>query len=106
MTEQSPYIIELNVEGMSCTNCSLGIKNALEKQGFTNVNADFTMDEVTFETLDESLVPKAMKKIESLGYTVADRKQRAAGEHSKGLSLIEKKFWFTAIFTVPLVLPR
>ncbi len=104
MTEQSPYIIELNVEGMSCTNCSLGIKNALEKQGFTNVNADFTMDEVTFETLDESLVPKAMKKIESLGYTVADRKQRAAGEHSKGLSLIEKKFWFTAIFTVPLVL--
>jgi P-type Cu+ transporter len=99
-----PNIVELKVEGMSCTNCSLGIKKALEKQGFTNVDVDFTTDDVRFETLDLELISEAVKKIESLGYKVSDRNEIKENEKPKGLSLIEKKFWFTAIFTVPLVL--
>jgi P-type Cu+ transporter len=50
MENKSLQIIELKVEGMSCTNCSLGIKKALEKQGLNDVYADFTTDEVRFET--------------------------------------------------------
>jgi P-type Cu+ transporter len=101
---KASLVIELKVEGMTCTNCTLGIKKALEKQGFTNVDADFTTDDVRFETHDPKLIPEAIKRIEGLGYKVTDRNEIKENEASKGLSPIEKKFWFTAIFTVPLVL--
>jgi Cu+-exporting ATPase len=106
MQNKSLQVIELKVEGMSCTNCSLGIKKALEKHGFTGVDADFTTNDVNFETTDESRIDKAVKIIESLGYKVASRKEENLDEkpEKKGLSSIEKKFWFTAIFTVPLIL--
>jgi P-type Cu+ transporter len=103
MSEHLFKTIELKVEGMSCTNCALGIKKSLEKEGFSNVSADFTTDAVRFELTDDSRLPLAVKRIESLGYSVVMPKE---GEEQKkvGLSSIEKKFWFTAIFTVPLVL--
>ncbi|TVQ86879.1 MAG: cadmium-translocating P-type ATPase [Bacteroidetes bacterium] len=106
MQNKSSQVIELKVEGMSCTNCSLGIKKALEKQGFTGVDADFTTDDVRFETNNESNLSQAVKTIESLGYKVAFRKEDSLDDkpEKKGLSSIEKKFWFTAVFTVPLIL--
>jgi P-type Cu+ transporter len=102
-TNKASLVVELNVEGMSCTNCSLGIKKALEKSGFENVDANFTTDEVTFETNDKDLIPVAVQKIEGLGYRVSERNDIPESKKG-GLSLIEKKFWFTAIFTVPLIL--
>ncbi len=106
MENKLPNIIELKVEGMSCTNCTLGIKKALEKKGFESVEADFTTDDVRFETPDESRVGDAVKTIEGLGYKVTFRKDELYDEkpQKKGLSAIEKKFWFTAIFTVPLIM--
>lgn len=89
---------------MSCTNCALGIKKSLEKEGFANVNADFTTDLVTFELTDESRLPLAVKRIESLGYSVALPNEGEEKKKKSGLSSIEKKFWFSAIFTVPLIL--
>ncbi|MFW5757094.1 MAG: heavy metal translocating P-type ATPase [Bacteroidota bacterium] len=100
--------IEFKVEGMSCTNCSLGIKKALEKKGYKNVNADFTNDDVSFD-LSEGLDKENAKKIiQDLGYSVSE-KEIESGEESakkvqKKLSPIEKKFWFSAVFTVPLIL--
>jgi len=104
MSEHLFKNIELKVEGMSCTNCALGIRKSLEKEGFANVNADFTTDRVTFELVDESRLPLAVKRIESLGYSVIFPKEGEKEQKKKGLSAIEKKFWFTAIFTVPLIL--
>ncbi|MEE4176212.1 MAG: cation-translocating P-type ATPase [Bacteroides sp.] len=103
MAEQLFKNIELKVEGMSCTNCALGIKKSLEKEGFANVSADFTTDTVRFELPDEGRLPLAVRRIESLGYSVVRPKE---GEEKKkdGLSSIEKKFWFSLIFTVPLIL--
>jgi len=98
---------ELKVEGMSCTNCALGIKKALEKQGFTKVDADFTTDEVRFETLEERSIPKAITTIEGLGYKVVIENNEPANQKKGiigGLSSIEKKFWFSVIFTLPLVI--
>jgi len=99
-------IIELKVEGMSCTNCSLGIKKALEKKGFTNVDADFTTDDVQFTTDDPLKINDAISIIKKLGYQVSTKEENDSTPTSdkKGLSPIEKKFWFTAIFTIPLVL--
>lgn len=91
------------MEGMSCTNCALGIRKTLEKEGFENVFADFTTDMVSFDLQDAPRIDLARKRIESLGYQVKE----TLGEEqlsSHGLSAIEKKFWFTAVFTVPLVL--
>ncbi len=98
--------IELKVEGMSCTNCSLGIKKALEKQGLNEVYADFTTDEVRFQTDNPEKVVKAVKTIKGLGYDVSYRRDEAEQEETqkKGLSNIEKKFWFSALFTLPLLL--
>ena len=96
--------VNLKVEGMSCTNCALGIKKVLEKEGFSNIEADFTTDEVQFEIADRAMIPLAVKRIESLGYKVKDMVDEQTGAEKKGLSTIEKKFWFTAIFTVPLIL--
>jgi len=95
--------VSYNVEGMSCTNCALGIQRSLEKEGFHNVNVDFSSGEVQLEVADEARLPLAIKRIEDLGYKVKDRTD-GEDDQKKGLAPIEKKFWFTAIFTVPLIL--
>ncbi|MFO7999564.1 MAG: cation-translocating P-type ATPase [Bacteroidales bacterium] len=103
MTAPNIQTITLKVEGMSCTNCALGISRTLEKDGFANINADFTNAEVQLDVLDESQLASAIKRIESLGYKVAGRADRDAPAR-KGLSSIEKKFWVSAFFTLPLLL--
>lgn len=103
MSDQFFKPVAYHVEGMSCTNCALGIRRTLEKEGFHNVSADFATGEVHFEVADESRLPLAVKRIESLGYHVNDVIE--TGQVSKkGLAPIEKKFWFTAVFTIPLIL--
>ncbi|MFW5687425.1 MAG: heavy metal translocating P-type ATPase [Bacteroidota bacterium] len=105
MENKNLHITELRVEGMSCTNCSLGVKKALEKQGFEEVDADFTLKEVRFGTYNQDRIDKAIKTIEDLGYKVILPKDTTEEQkpRSIGMSTIEKKFWFTAIFTIPLI---
>ncbi len=95
--------VTLKVDGMTCTNCALGIQRSLEREGLHQVSADFTSGEVRFEVMDDGQRSLAAKRIESLGYRVTDAASPHAGE-SPGMAPIEKKFWFTAIFTVPLIL--
>ncbi|NCC47045.1 MAG: cation-translocating P-type ATPase, partial [Bacteroidia bacterium] len=95
--------IRLNVEGMHCTNCALGVRRTLEKEGFSNVFADFASNEVKIDVEDQGKIDLAVKAIQSLGYTVSLDSDEVS-EKKPGLSSIEKKFWFSAIFTVPLVL--
>ncbi len=103
MSEHLFKTVAFKVKGMSCTNCALGIRHVLEKEGFHKVTADFTTGEVRFEAADESRLPLAVRRIESLGYTVESALDRE-GIPKKGMASIEKKFWFTAVFTLPLVL--
>jgi P-type Cu+ transporter len=95
--------VTLRVEGMSCTNCALGITRTLEKDGFTNIVADFAADEVRLDVAEEAQVQQAIQRIESLGYKASLQVEQPASD-KKRMSPIEKKFWFSAIFTVPLVL--
>ncbi len=101
MTNKTYKPISLKVSGMTCSNCALGVRKQLEKEGFTNVDVNFTSGDVRFETTDESLAGTAKTKIEELGYKVQDTDSTA--EPKKGLSMIEKKFWFSFVLTVPLV---
>ncbi|RME18540.1 MAG: heavy-metal-associated domain-containing protein [Bacteroidetes bacterium] len=38
----------LRVGGMTCTGCATTVKNALEKEGATDVYVDFSMGEAVF----------------------------------------------------------
>ncbi len=103
MSEQTIKTIHLQVEGMHCTNCALGVRKTLEKDGFENISVDFATNDVRFDVADDSRIPIAVQHIKSLGYQVTERLDDTMPKAS-GLSSIEKKFWFTAVFTVPLVL--
>lgn len=103
MSDQLFKPVAYRVEGMTCTNCAMGVQRTLEKEGFREVSVDFASGDVRFKVADEGQLPLAVKRIESLGYKVQQQlDQNETGK--KGLSLIEKKFWFTAVFTIPLIL--
>lgn len=94
--------IILKVEGMTCTNCALSVHKQLEKEGFENVNVEVTTGEVSFDSEDENKIPLAKKRIEELGYKVVGRD--TSNKPGRGLSSIERKFWFSLVFTLPLVM--
>lgn len=94
--------ITFRVDGMHCTNCALGVRKALEKEGFTNIVADFASNEVSFD-VGRGLKPdRAAELIRSLGYRV--QTDRLHTQHPKVWFTIEKKFWVSFFFTLPLLL--
>ena len=58
--------IELEVSGMTCTNCSLTVSRTLEKSGLKDVNVNFATGEVTFEEANSSQVDQAITNINGL----------------------------------------
>lgn len=104
MNKPSIPIIELKVEGMNCTNCALGIRKALEKDGFQQVEVDFTSDSVQFASDGDADTQRAMHKIRQLGYKARFKNEDHVVTGFLGFSAVELKFWVTAIFTIPLVL--
>jgi Cu+-exporting ATPase len=92
--------ITLNVEGMTCANCALGIKKQLEKKGLDNVNVNFSTGEASYVNTSELTLNEIKASINGLGYKVLDNVKDDEGK----LSSIEKKFYFSLIFTVPLFL--
>jgi Cu+-exporting ATPase len=89
----------LKVEGMTCSNCAAGISKTLKKAGFEDAHASFSDGEVSFTMVQDHPKTEAIKRIESLGYSVADDDDK---ELHKGLSRIEKKFIFSLAFSLPL----
>jgi Cu+-exporting ATPase len=47
--ESNGALSELMVEGMSCSNCAMGVRKRLEKQGMAQVDVNFATGEVRFE---------------------------------------------------------
>lgn len=91
--------ITLNVEGMTCANCALGIKKQLEKKGLEEVSVNFSTGEASYVNTPKVNVEEVRASISSLGFKVVDEIVE-----EEGLSLIEKKFYFSLIFTIPLFL--
>jgi Cu+-exporting ATPase len=89
----------LAITGMTCANCALGIKKHLDKKGVKDVSVNFATNQATF-TNDEQYKPKAViNLINELGYKA---KMKTDEFEDSGISSIEKKFFFTLIFTLPL----
>jgi len=92
--------ITLKVEGMTCSNCAAGISKSLTKAGFKNAHASFSDGEVSFALNDEHTTEEAIDQIKSLGYNIVE----ADSAEDSGLSQIEKKFLFSLIFSLPLLI--
>ncbi|MBU3664067.1 MAG: heavy-metal-associated domain-containing protein [Bacteroidetes bacterium] len=73
--EKEATLSELMVEGMTCSNCAMGVRKRLEKQGLGQVDVNFATGEVRFEnSLNKPLVEIA-ESIEDLGYKVVSLNQ-------------------------------
>ncbi|GAB4205786.1 MAG: heavy metal translocating P-type ATPase [Bacteroidia bacterium] len=91
----------LKVGGMTCTGCAATVKNALEKEGATDVYVDFSMGEAVFQKPDTVPIEKFIKAIEKSGYIVKDEDEKNIHQHH------EKVRWFfivCALLTTPLLL--
>ena len=99
MAENSTNIT-LQIEGMDCTACALGITKTLQKKGLENVFVDFSTGEASFLLDDKSKLPLIIKSIDDLGYKVVDSK--SLEENEGKMSTIEKRFYFTLPFTIIL----
>ena len=85
--------IILQVEGMTCANCATGIKKHLESKGLAEVNVNFSTGEASCNFSNEHTEKQVENIIKKLGYSVLS----VAKE--KGLSKVEKYFYFTLLFT-------
>jgi P-type Cu+ transporter len=63
-------LIELNVEGMTCTNCAATVRRKLEKDGLQDINVNFASGEVTFKNSTELSIEQIISNIDDLGYHV------------------------------------
>lgn len=98
MSNQSATV-ELQISGMDCANCALGITRKLGKSGNTDVNVNFATGEASLLLGENCTVETVVKDIESLGYKVVSS---TGGEKLRWYETTEGKFWFCLVFTVPL----
>ncbi len=90
--------IKLQVEGMSCANCAAGIKKHLINKGLEDVNVNFSTGEASYKTSNQQTAKEVENIIKDLGYTI----KSAAKNNENKLSKVEKYFYFTLLFTLPL----
>lgn len=100
--------ITLQVEGMSCTSCSLGIVKTLENMGISDVKGNYATGEIMFKAKDEKEIELAVSTISIMGYKTSIpndevNNQSTSDFHSHDLDM-ERKFWITLPFTVILML--
>ena len=94
----------LLIDGMDCTNCALGIKKQLEKIGMQQVDVNFTTSEVHFSTETEEQTESAIERIVAMGYKIAANLSENDAPKNKKISDIVWKFYFSLLFTIPLLL--
>ncbi len=94
--------ITLQVEGMDCANCALGITKNLQKKGLEDVHVNFATGEATFVLEDKAKLQSIIDGIQGLGYTVIDAKTKAENEgkaiHCRKAFLLYASFYYCFVF--------
>ena len=88
---------KIQVHGMNCNNCAIGLKKHLEKKGFKNVNVNFSTAEASCNISNQNSIITLEKAIQQLGYSVIKESKK-----NPKLSKVEKYFYLTLFFTIPL----
>lgn len=91
----------VKVEGMTCTNCALSVTKSLEKLGLKNVQTDFIGGEAVFDKDDSVEFEEISIVLDKIGYKAVSSQEK---EKEQRFSPIEKKFFISLLFTVPLFL--
>lgn len=93
--------VDLEVEGMTCANCALGISRFLENKGLRDVYVNFATNEVRFDAPGQEIqLSDIVQGIEGLGYKVV----QSDVHRKKNWGDLEKKLVFSAILTLPLLM--
>ncbi len=69
-TKNQEQKVKFHIEGMSCTNCALGISKFLEKKGFEEVQVNFATGIVQIDIEGEAGIEEVKTNVEKLGYHV------------------------------------
>ncbi|MFM8917062.1 MAG: heavy metal translocating P-type ATPase, partial [Bacteroidota bacterium] len=97
----------LIVDGMTCSNCALGVSRILQQQGLHDVQVDFTTGDVSFEEISADQLPSIESKIRSLGYAVKSADLSTATENTQSTKFPgtkqEKMFLVCALLSLPLM---
>ena len=95
----SDKVIEMKVDGMTCSNCAASLSRFLNKKGLDNVYVNFSTKEVRFVRHEQDIQIDEIKAgIKKLGYEVVEEDQPS------NWWTLEKKLLISAIFTFPLLL--
>ncbi len=98
--------VKLDIEGMTCVNCALGLSKYLEKRGASDVNVSFADASATFQIEQETQLPELVEGIHKLGFKVLDEEDETNNVNAPKtfeLGLLGKVI-FCALFTLPLLL--
>lgn len=94
MSKAEPKIIL--IEGMTCTNCALGVKKIIENNGGEDVQVNFSTGEAKYSSANGNKHEQIAEGINKGGYKVISAVSR------ERYSTVEKLFAFCLLFTVPL----
>ncbi|MDX5320088.1 MAG: cation-translocating P-type ATPase, partial [Bacteroidota bacterium] len=95
-------LTELEVEGMTCTNCALSVEKYLRKIGGDDISVNFATKEVRFKNTANKSLEELKEGISQLGYTVIGELEKQKPKPK--WSPLEKKLMVSAAFTFPLLL--
>ncbi len=95
----SDKVVELKVDGMTCSNCAASLTRFLNKKGLENVYVNFSTKEVRFVQHKPEIPIDVIKDgIKKLGYEVVE------DEKTRAWWTLEWKLLISVIFTLPLFL--
>ncbi|MEZ5045594.1 MAG: cation-translocating P-type ATPase [Chitinophagaceae bacterium] len=91
---------QYQVDGMTCGNCALTIKNQLEKKGAKEILANASTGDIIFQLEESDDVKPFLDTIEKLGYHIRSENDATTMQESdkvKTLLLISGIFWLPLI---------
>lgn len=97
------------VDGMTCSSCANTVAKTFSKAGAVVKDVNYLTAEVVTNPLPENLYNDIRKNIQALGYTMPEFSNSKTDEHHEHDhnhshdNNIEKKFFWSLIFTLPLV---
>ena len=90
--------IKIQIEGMTCSNCAAGIKKHLLNKGLEDVNVNFSTGEANCNINSLHNQNDVENIIQKLGYSIIKPNE----EIKNNISKVERYFYSTLIFTLPL----
>lgn len=94
--------ITLEIEGMTCSHCAQTVEKALKNQGAENVTVDFAGGEAIIKNGGKVNIDDLIEAVHKAGYQAKKKTSDHSYGHEHGTPGIEKKFFFSLVFTLPL----